>query len=199
MRAQRVFYALVAGAVLSVVSLAYAADDGHGTGDPMNLDVWQAGYTIVVFLILVLILGKFAWKPILEGLQRRERFIRDSLESAKRDREAAETKLREYEEKTRQARDEASAIVEEGRRDAEAVRRRLEEEARHSAESIIERAKRDIGIARDSALRDLHEESARMAITMASEVLKRQLTAEDHERLVADALEQLKQRGISQN
>ena len=90
-------------------------------------------------------------------------------------------------------------MVEEGRRDAEVVRRKIEEDARSSAEAIAERAKREIGIARDTALRELHEQSAQLAMTMAGSVLKRQLSPEDHHRLVQDALAELGERGISEN
>jgi F-type H+-transporting ATPase subunit b len=187
---------LSAAVWLTANGVAQASEAG-GSPDPVRVDLWQAGFTIVVFAVLVVVLGKFAFKPILHSLQQRENFIRDSLESAKNDREAAEARLAEYEERLRSARDEAAGMVEEGRRDAEAVRRRLEEEARQSAEAIADRAKRDIGIARDTALKDLHEESARLAIRLAAEVLKRQLSPEDHERLVNDALAQLRERGTA--
>jgi F-type H+-transporting ATPase subunit b len=156
-------------------------------------------WTIVIFLLVLWVLRKFAWKPLLEGLQRRERFIHDSLESAKRDRQQAEERLRDYEEQVRKARDEATAIVEEGRRDAESVRRRIEDEARHAADEMIERAKREIGVARDTALRDLYQQASEMAMQMAGEVLKRQMTPEDHEKLIQDALEQLKGKPFKQN
>ena len=158
-------------------------------------DLWQAGFTITVFVGLVVVLGLFAFKPILQGLQRREKFIRDSLTSAKRDREEAEARLKELTEKLDKARHEAGAIVDEGRRAGEAVKRRMEEEARRNGEAMIERAKREIGIARDTALRDLHEESAKLAMDMAGAVLKRQLTPEDHRRLVGEALARIKEQG----
>jgi F-type H+-transporting ATPase subunit b len=158
-------------------------------------DPWQAGFTIAVFVLLVLILGRVAFRPILNGLLRREKFIRDSLESAKRDREEAEARLKDLTERLERAHQEAGAIVDEGRRDGEAVKRRIEEEARNNAEALLDRAKREIGVARDTALRDLHEESAKLAMDMAGAVLKRQLQPEDHRRLIGEALAQLKQRG----
>ncbi len=94
---------------------------------------------------MLFILGKFAWGPILSTLQRREQFIRESLEQAKRDRAEAEGRLREYEAKIVKAHEEAGAIVEEARRDAEDTRRRLNEQARTEAEAMVERAKREIG------------------------------------------------------
>ena len=94
--------------------------DAHG---PITVDVWQAGFTIAVFVILVLILSRFAFKPILAVLEKREDIIRESLASAQRDREAAEARLKEYEQKLEQAGADAAAILEEGRQNVEAADR----------------------------------------------------------------------------
>ncbi len=181
--------------VLGVGADIASASEG---GDEVNLFGGNLGnvfWTLLIFIGVLIVLGKFAWGPILNGLHRREKFIHDALAGARRDRDEAEARLKELTNQLNQARTEASGIVEEGRRDAEAVKRRIEDEARRNAEAIIERARREIGIARDTALRDLHEESARLAMEMAGLVLKRQLTPEDHRRLVAEALTSLKERG----
>ena len=190
---------VVTAALCLPPSVAWAAAEAHGGSDPVQVDRWQAAFTIAVFVGLVLILGRFAFRPILEGLQKREEFIRDSLESARRDREAAEARLREYEQRLAKAREEASALVEDGRRDAEVVSRRIEDEARKSADATIDRAKREIGMARDSALRELYDRSAELAMNMAGTILKRQVSVEDHERLVTDALAELQKRDGNQN
>lgn len=178
----------------SVVLAAEEAGDESGAHGLLSVDVWQAGFTIAVFVVLVLILSRTAFKPILTGLEKRESFIRDSLASAKRDREAAEARLKKYEEKLECARDEAAAILEEGRQSAETIRRRIEEEARRSGEQMIERAKREIDNARDKALKAVYDESADMAATLAGTVLKRQMSPEEHQRLMLDALRELGQR-----
>ena len=181
---------------LAAPSALWATEAGSAGEQVVRLpDLWQAGFTIAVFVALVIVLGLFAFKPILLGLQHREKFIHDSLASARRDREEAEARLKELTARLENARQEASVIVDEGRRNAEAVKRRIEDDARRNAEALIERAKREIGIARDTALRDLHEESAKLAMEMAGAVLKRQLTPEDHRRLVGEALAKLKERG----
>jgi F-type H+-transporting ATPase subunit b len=194
-------WTVVAATVMAAwTRVVSAAEDTHeGSSNLFSGDVAMSIATLVIFGLVILVLGRFAWRPMLNALQAREKFIRESLDSARSDREKAEASLREYEEKLRQAREEASRMVEEGRRDAEAVRRRIEEEARTSAEQITERAKREIGVARDSALRDLHEQAADLAMTMARQVLKRQLSPEDHQQLVRDALGELEQRSSSPN
>src|SRR5215213_1566620 len=89
--------------------------------NPFAGDIGNALWTLVIFGLVVVVLGKFAWGPLLRGLQAREEFIRESLEKARIERETAEIRLREYEERLATARAEATAIVEEGRRDADAV------------------------------------------------------------------------------
>ena len=174
--------------------MVMAAEAEPGSQDPVMVDVWQAGFTIAVFVVLVLILSRFAFKPILAVLEKREDIIRESLASAQRDREAAEARLTEYEQKLEQAGAKAAAILEEGRQNVEAMRRRIEEEARRSGEAMLDQAKREIGIARDTALRAVYDESAELATSLAGAVLKRQLSPEEHQRLMMDALQELGQR-----
>ena len=179
-----------------------AADDAHSEGGSPDLftgSFGQSFWAVVIFILVVLVLGKFAWGPMLAGLQKREAFIRDSLASAKRDREASEARLKEYEERLMKAREEASAIVEEARRDAEATAKRIEAEARDSAKDELDRAKREIGIARDTALKDLYDQSAELAMTMATTVLKRELSPADHKQLLQDTLSQIRDKGVGTN
>ena len=106
---------------------------------------------------MLVVLGKFAWGPILKALQARESFIHDALAKAKRDRDEAEARLREYEERLATARAEATAIVDEGRRDAEVVKRKIEEAAKVEADKMIERARREIQLATVTATKELYD------------------------------------------
>ncbi len=154
-------------------------------------DLGNAIWTLVIFGLVLFVLGKYAWGPMLESLQQREKFIRESLEQAKSDREAAEARLKEYEEKLTAARAEATAIVEEGRRDADEVRRRIESEARGEADKMVERARREIQIAQQTAIKELYSTSASLATELAGRVLRREVKAADHERLIAESLDEL--------
>lgn len=180
-------------------ALAWAAEHGQDEPSLFAGDLVVAICTLVIFGLVLVVLTKFAWAPMIRALQNRETFIRESLASAKRDRQAAEARLAEYEKKLAGARDEAIGLVDEGRRDAEGVRRRIEDEARRSAEAMVERARRDIGVARDTALRELHEQSTHLAMSMARAVLKRQLSPEDHQRLLHDALAELREQSAGRN
>ncbi|MHC4089981.1 MAG: F0F1 ATP synthase subunit B [Planctomycetota bacterium] len=142
---------------------------------------------------------KFAWKPILTALQKREEFIRNSLAEAKKDREETEAKLKQIEERLHTARDEAAAIVEEGRRDGEVVKRKAHQDARQEAEAMLERAKREIGLARDTAVKELYDLTARLATEAASRIIDKELDAKEHERLIAESIDQLAARGGNGN
>jgi F-type H+-transporting ATPase subunit b len=162
-----------------------------GSGDPMTLDLWQAGFTIVVFALLLIILRVVAWKPMLQALKDRENFIRDSLESAKRDREEAETRLKEYTAQIDKARQEATAIVDEGRRDSEVLRLKINEDAKKEAEAMLTRARREIGIARDTAVKDLYTLSGDLATRLAGRILRKELDPKTHERLIKESLDEI--------
>ncbi len=179
----------LAAVCLLAASPAWAAAEGESSLFAGYLG--NAIWTLVIFLGLVFVLGKFAWGPILEGLQQREDFIRSSLEEAKKDREAAEARLHEYEERLKEARAEATAIVEEGRRDAEVLRTRIEEEAREEGEKIRQRSLRDIDIARETAVKELYEVSSRLATELAAQIVGRELAAADHQKLIEDAISEM--------
>jgi len=176
-----------------------AADGGqHGTegGTPsiFSGDLMNSIYTLVIFLAVLFVLGKFAWGPVLATLQRREQFIRESLEEARKDRDEAARRLREYEERLHAARMEATAIIEEGRKDAEAARRRIQDQARIEAEAMLERARREIRIARDTAVKDLYERVAEMATDVAAKVLTRTLTDDEQRRLMESSFAEIRTR-----
>jgi len=187
---QKAGIGLLVMAMASVAS-AWAAEEGE-----VNLfagDIGNAVWTLVIFLAVILVLGKFAWGPMLSGLQRREQFIRDSLEQAKRDREQAEAQLEEYNKKLDTATADALKVVEEGRRDAEVVKERIEEKARSEADQMVDRAKREIDLAKQAAIKELYETSITLGSDIASRVLKREMNAQDHEDLIAESIDHLKE------
>jgi len=183
--------ALIALAALALAVPALAAEAEHEAPSLFAGDLGNSFWTLLIFVLVLVVLGKYAWGPILNTLQTRENFIREALEKAKREREEAEERLRQYEERLAGARAEASAIVEEGRRDAEVVKRRIEEDAKRQADLMIERAKREIQIATDTASKSLFTLAAKLATEVAARVLGRELSAQDHERLIAEGIDGL--------
>ncbi len=181
--------AIVAIVAAAAVSPAFAAEGGNENIFSGNLG--NAVWTLLIFGAVLVVLGKYAWGPLLDALQKREQFIRDALVEAKNDREDAQARLEEYDSKLHEARAEATAIVEEGRRDGEVVKARLEDEARQESQKMIERAKREIDVAKQTAIRELYSTSAQLATDMASRILRKELSAAEREKLVARSLDEL--------
>ena len=179
---------------LAASATAWAAGE-HGAEETPSLftgNLGNAFWTLLSFGAVIFILAKYAWKPILTGLNKREGFIRDSLEQARQERAEAERTHAQYDERLHQARDEASAIVEEARRDAEVVKRSIQEEARTEAEAMITRARQEVQLARDTAVGELYGLAADLATEAAGRIIRRQLSPADHAELVRESIAQLR-------
>ena len=187
--------ALWIGLVLGLATPVFASGDGGN--NPFAGDIGNALWTVIIFVLVLIVLGKFAWGPILDALQKREQFIHDSLAQAKKDREEAEASLKEYVQKLQQAKAEASALVEEGRRDAEVLGRKIGEDAKAEADRMVERARREITVATETAVSELYSLSSKLATDVASRVIQKELTGTDHERLIAEAIDEFK--SVNQN
>lgn len=181
----------LAGLAAFAAQAAEAAEEAGGASNPFAGDIGNALWTLVIFGLVLFVLGKFAWGPILRALQSREAFIRESLEKAQSDRLEAEARLKEYLDKINAARTEATAIVEEGRRDAEAVKQRIEADAKAEAEKAVARGKHEIELATQTAVKELYATSAMLATELAGRILGREINPKDHERLIAQAIEEL--------
>lgn len=180
--------------LLSLLALpALAAGGGSEEPNIFAGDLGNVIWTLLIFGSAVFVLGKYAWGPLLEKMQEREEFIRDSLLKAKHERESAEARLQQYEARLTAARAEATAIVEEGRRDAEAVRHKIEEDAREEAAKTLERSKREIELASQTAVKQLYDVSGRLATELAGRIVAREIKPEDHERLIQDAINEIGQ------
>ncbi len=180
-------FALATALLLAPAAFAAAGEPAEAP-NVFAGDVGNAVWTVIIFLLVLVVLGKFAWGPLLTGLQQREGYIRNSLEGARREREEAAALLREYQEKLAAARTEATAIIEEGRRDAETVKHRIEEHAKQESDRMIERAEREIDAAKTEATRQLYALSASLATELAGRILGREIAAADHERLIAESI-----------
>jgi F-type H+-transporting ATPase subunit b len=190
----------LAAAVVLPARMTLAAGDAESpglfTGDIGNI-IWS----LITFAAVIFVLGKFAWAPILKVLKSREDFIRNSIEDAEAANQQAQQQLAEYTEQLAKAKAEATAIVEEGRRNAEAVKRDIQDEARKEADAMIARAKREIGIARETAVSQLYNLSADLATHMAAKVIGKELTLNlaDQERLIEESIAELGRTKNSEN
>jgi F-type H+-transporting ATPase subunit b len=184
------------------------AQAAHGAGQEGGTDhaekpdpfAWALDLTIwtsVVFVVLLLVLSRFAWKPMLAALQKREESIRSALEEADRARAEAQRMREQFQQDANQAQDQVRQLMEQSRRDAQQLKDQMQAEAKAEAQKERERLHREIETARDQALQQLWTQAAQLAAVVSSKAIGRQLTAEDHHRLVDEALAELPNTGAS--
>jgi F-type H+-transporting ATPase subunit b len=181
---------LLTVAFIALTALPLQAAEEGGLS-PFAGNFGNALWTVGIFVLVVIVLGKFAWGPVLALLRQREEFIHRSLSEAKRDRDEAEMRLREYATKLQTAQAEAAAIVESARRDSERLREELRQKARSEADAIVGKAERQIQLETGRAVQQIRREAADLSVLIASKLLQRNLSREDNDRLIEDALRQV--------
>jgi F-type H+-transporting ATPase subunit b len=140
--------------------------------------------TLLIFAVLLFVLSKYAFPPILAAVEERERKLEEAIEGAKRDREEAARLLEEHRLQMEQARAEAQRMIGEGRAAGEKLRGEMLEQTRQQQEELLERARRELGIERDRAIAALRREAVELAIVGASKVIEKNLDDQANRRLV---------------
>ena len=157
--------------------------------DP-GLFIW----TILTFLALVFLLGKFAWRPLLEALETRQQGIRKALDDA----QTAKRELEQLEQQAaqilRKARADAEAMMVQTRADGDRLREEMRQKAKAEAEGIMRNAERQIQLETGRAIQQIRAEAVDLSVSIASKILQRNISKEDNERLIADALKQVESR-----
>jgi len=175
----------LAGLLLGVLpSVARAAEGGGGL---INLDksiVIQA----INFLLLLVILVKLLYRPLLSKMDERSQAIRRSLEEAQAARAEAQREREEHAAKLEAAHAEAQAIRATALREAAEEQRRLVEGARAEAARLVEAARNEMAQDVRRARQELRQEVAELAITAAERLIRKSLRDEDHRRIVQDAI-----------
>lgn len=207
-RFHRNWLLLLAGFVFAVAVVStsplQAADEGqvaaegdhgdHGgaeNGVPMQPQNDLVLWTIVTFVLFLVVLKKVAWGPLIEGLDSRESKYRKLLEDAKADRDKAVALLAEYEQKLKTAQGQVDEIIAEARRDAERTKTDILAAAQKDSEATRKRALDDIDRARDQAVAELFEHVRSGVVSATERVLSRSLTDADHQKLIDDALAEM--------
>jgi F-type H+-transporting ATPase subunit b len=167
---------------------------GHGNTNPLSVDPDLAIVTLIIFVLLFAILRKFAWGPIREGLDKREKGIAALLEESKRNNDESRRMLEEHQLKLSKTGEEVREMLDQARRDAEAHRQRVMAEADQAATAQKQRAVKEIVAAKDAALEELARTSVDQAVGLASRIVGRQLNKEDHQQLIQDSIKQFPSR-----
>ena len=177
---------LVATPLLAQEHGAAAAGE-HAAGGPVNLLEPHAGlmfWTLLIFVVLLVVLTKFAFKPITAAVEARERALEESIAGAKRDRDEAAQLMAEQRRQLDAARGEAQALIAQGRATAERMRGELLEQTRLQQQELLERARRDIEAEKERAIADLRREAVDLALAGAGKVIERNLDDAGNRQLV---------------
>jgi len=172
--------------LMANVSTVYASS-GEGDGGGAGLfsgSFGEALWTVVAFTCLYLVLKKFAWGPLLEGLQAREQHIKSEIDSAETARRKADSLLGEYQVQ-------GERIVKSATEDAQKKSYQILEQSRQEAKITREQAQVDITHARAAAMNRVREQAVDMVSVLTAEVMARSVTPEENERLIQEALEKL--------
>ena len=157
----------------------------------ISIDVWTIIMQWGNLLILLLLMKKFLFKPVMSVLEARENEIKNMYDQAETAKNEADGLKKEYDEKLNEARGEAEEIVKTAVRTAKTSSDEIIFDAQEKAAAIIERANEKIFIERKSAINDAKNELSDMALTIAEKVIERDIKPEDHDRMIEKFIEEL--------
>ncbi len=169
-----------------------AGGHGHqGEFEPFGWSVDTALFSFFVFAGLILVLKRFAWKPIMEALDEREKTLQKASDDAAKARAEASALRSELDEKLAQAGDQVRQMVDEARRDGQNLREEMIGRSREEIAAERERLHREIETAKDQALQEISIRSVKLASLLTSKVLAREVSESDHSRLLDEAIADL--------
>ncbi len=196
MRVSRIVPATLALLACSPVALWAQEEAAAPSGRSLfNINFGLSAWTILVFLLLLAALAKWAWGPILTAVEAREKGIQSALDEAAERNEEASRLLEEQRQQLADARRQASEFLAQGKAAGERVRKEIEEKAREEAQGIVERAREEIEHERDQAIEQLRRESVDLALAAATQLLHERLDQQKDRALVERYLESLPEEG----
>ncbi|NLW87643.1 MAG: F0F1 ATP synthase subunit B [Planctomycetes bacterium] len=176
---------LLAAPVLLLASPSLASE-GFDFGN-----MGQGLAAMVIFLVLLAVLGHWAWKPLVAQLRRREEAIARQIDDAKRQNQEAQELLEQYRRRMEQAEADAKELVAKTHQEAVTARELLLTKSREEAKENADAMKQDIERARQDAMKDLHGATTRLATEMAAKILEQTLGEDEQRRMVQRALEEM--------
>ena len=167
----------------------------HGAQSEQNplvkLDPGLFIWTVLTFVLLLTVLAKFAWKPLLLMLDERNKSIEESLLSAEKARKELENINQESESILMKAKTEAQSIVGEAKSAADNMKEDIVSKARSEAEGQLEKAKIQINVEKDKAMSEIREEVVNLSIHVAEKIIKKNISREDNVELIKNSLDSI--------
>jgi F-type H+-transporting ATPase subunit b len=167
-----------------------APPPGEGSQIPptdWGLQIW----TLVTFVVLLVLLAKFAFKPIAQALDRRGQTIKQALDDAEKSRADAKKLMEDYQKQIAEARNEAGKIIEESRQLGERVRKEVVEKANSEASAVALRAQEEIQRQKEKGIQELKDTVANLSVQIASKVLEKEVNEATHRQLIDNLIKDL--------
>ncbi len=164
---------------------------GNGGGGLLSVNEGLAFWTTLTFLLLILLLKKYAWKPILTALNQRELAIKESLEQAEKAKEEAKRILLQNEANLARAEEESKKIIEQSRQYAEHLKQQILNEAKSQAKKLLEDTSSEIERKKLAALDELKFQITQIIIDSASKVIQENLDLEKNKILIENYLKEI--------
>lgn len=187
---------MLAGVLIGTVLLCASpvpAEDGQGDSILQPQRWRNAVWALGLFVVLLVVLGRLAWKPVLRAIQIREQEIAETITDAERQRTESEELLAEYRARLAAAQGEAAKLIERSRHRAETDRQEILDRAREAADVATAEACEQIERAKRDSQEEICRTSAELATDVAEKIIAREICPEDHRRLVEQSLKQLEQ------
>ena len=184
----RSLFAAVAATVVTAAPVLAQEQEAHET---VNLLAPNAGlmfWTLLIFLVLLVILAKFAFKPLTAAVEAREAALEKAISDAQKDRDDAAKLLAEQTKALDAARAEAQRVIADSRSTGEKMRNDMLEQTKQQQHELLERARAEIDNERKRAIADLRREAVELAVAGASKVIERNLDDQTNRKLVESFL-----------
>lgn len=166
----------------SSLVLGAAAHTGINWGDII--------YQLAMFVVLMLLLKKFAWGPLMGIMKQREEHVANEIDAAEKSRKEAAKLLDEQRSMLKQAREEAQSLIESARKQGDLQREEIISAARAEGERMKEGAKLEIEQQKEKAVAAIREQVAHLSVLVASKVIEKELNAEDQDKLINDYIQE---------
>lgn len=144
---------------------------------------------LVCFIILLALLRKFAWGPLVNMMKQREEHVANEIDAAEKTRAEAKKYLEEQRALVKQSREEAQTLIENAKKQGEVQREEIVVAARAEADRLKENAKREIITEKEKAVAALREQVASLSVLIASKVIEKELTVADQDKLINEYLQ----------
>lgn len=179
---------------LLMAAPAWAADGAHGDkAVAFNFgNIGQAVASLLIFAILLIILGKWAWKPIIAQLEAREKKIADTIAHAQQRQEDAQRMLEQYQARLATAEAQSEALMAESRKQANTAREKILQQAAQEAHRTAEQIRQEIESAKQETLRELYDYTATLATEIASKIIRRNLRPEDQKQIIEESFQEFR-------